>query len=319
MTQAEFNQMLQTAIAEGAAGGYYTSKYSGEEIDRLLGGSSIYQYAVDGGYTGTEEEFQALMGSGPWVPEEGYVPASNPNLLDNWYFLDPINQRGKTEYTQMYNYKYGPDRWRSFTEWGAIPANVKLLLSGFQITSVPEPAYPNAYGILQQQIDNVDQYIGKVMTVSALVTSVESSDNGTYPYLCAVMRNGYSYYDVNKISAPGLISLTFTVNEDIGGIGIRMACGGTKSSVLTVSATKLEIGSEQTLAHQDFDGNWVLNDPPPDKGLELLKCQRYYQVFSTESLRPTKAQDFRPTMRIDPALSTIDIDGVTYYTADANL
>ena len=24
---------------------------------------------------------------------------SNPNLLDNWYFVDPINQRGQMEYT----------------------------------------------------------------------------------------------------------------------------------------------------------------------------------------------------------------------------
>lgn len=31
-------------------------------------GKSAYQYAVDGGYTGTEEEFQTLLGSGPWVP-----------------------------------------------------------------------------------------------------------------------------------------------------------------------------------------------------------------------------------------------------------
>ena len=311
--------MLQAAIAGGAVGGYYTSQFSGEEIDKKLRGGLIYDYAVSGGYTGTEAEFLALMGSGPWVPEAGYVPASNPNLLDNWYFMDPINQRGKTEYTQLINHKYGPDRWFSSTEWGSIEANIKLLSSGFQITSVPNTAYPHAHGILEQQIDDVDQYIGKLMTVSALVTSVEASDTGTYPYLCAVQRTGFSYHDVNPISAPGLISLTFTVNENIGGIGIRVTCGTTKSSVLTVAAIKLELGNRQTLAHHDSTGNWVLNGPPPDKGLELLKCQRYYQVFATESLRPTKAQDFRPTMRIDPALSTIEIDGVTYYTADANL
>lgn len=34
-------------------------------------GKSAYQYAVDGGYTGTEEEFQALMGTGPWLPLSG--------------------------------------------------------------------------------------------------------------------------------------------------------------------------------------------------------------------------------------------------------
>lgn len=34
-------------------------------------GKTAYQYAVDGGYTGTEEDFQALMGTGPWLPLEG--------------------------------------------------------------------------------------------------------------------------------------------------------------------------------------------------------------------------------------------------------
>ena len=32
---------------------------------------TAYQYAVDGGYTGTEEEFQKLMGTGPWLPVSG--------------------------------------------------------------------------------------------------------------------------------------------------------------------------------------------------------------------------------------------------------
>ena len=36
MTQDEFNSMLLVALAQGLPGGYYTSKYSGEEIDALL-------------------------------------------------------------------------------------------------------------------------------------------------------------------------------------------------------------------------------------------------------------------------------------------
>ena len=36
MTQEEFNTMLEVALAQGLPGGYYTSKYSGEEIDALL-------------------------------------------------------------------------------------------------------------------------------------------------------------------------------------------------------------------------------------------------------------------------------------------
>lgn len=34
-------------------------------------GKTAYQYAVDGGYTGTEADFQALMGTGPWLPLGG--------------------------------------------------------------------------------------------------------------------------------------------------------------------------------------------------------------------------------------------------------
>jgi hypothetical protein len=33
----------------------------------------------------------------------------NPNLLDNWYFGNPVNQRGQTEYTAA---GYTIDRWR---------------------------------------------------------------------------------------------------------------------------------------------------------------------------------------------------------------
>lgn len=39
-------------------------------------------------------------------------------------------------------------------------------------------------------------------------------------------------------------------------------------------ATKLEFGPVQTLAHKEGN-NWILNDPPPNKALELAKCQRY--------------------------------------------
>ena len=42
----------------------------------------------------------------------------------------------------------------------------------------------------------------------------------------------------------------------------------------------MELGSEQTLAYQDENGNWILNDPPPNKQQELAKCQRYFVNLS---------------------------------------
>ena len=40
-------------------------------------GKSAYQYAQDGGYTGTEAEFQALIGSGPWVKGNGSLASTD--------------------------------------------------------------------------------------------------------------------------------------------------------------------------------------------------------------------------------------------------
>lgn len=47
-----------------------------EQLEALKGpagadGKGAYQHAVDGGYTGTEEEFDKLLASGPWLPLKG--------------------------------------------------------------------------------------------------------------------------------------------------------------------------------------------------------------------------------------------------------
>ena len=45
-----------------------------------------------------------------------------------------------------------------------------------------------------------------------------------------------------------------------------------------IKAAKLELGKSQTLAHKE-GSNWILNDPPPNPALELLKCQKYQNIF----------------------------------------
>ena len=69
-------------------------------------GKSAYQYAVEGGFSGTEEEFRAVVGI-----------RNNDNLLDNWYLADPINQRGQKEYTGA---RYTIDRWKLWSADGQL-------------------------------------------------------------------------------------------------------------------------------------------------------------------------------------------------------
>ena len=87
---------------------------------------------------------------------------------------------------------------------------------------------------------------------------------------------------------------------------------------LYIKAIKLELGEQQTLAHQNGDGAWVLNELP-DYGGELLRCQRYYQVYTTAAARPAKALDCRPVMRTDPVQSTVSVGGATLYANSAEL
>ena len=90
------------------------------------------------------------------------------------------------------------------------------------------------------------------------------------------------------------------------------------SGNLYIKAVKLEIGSQQTLAHKDTSGNWVLNEIP-DYGEQLLRCQRYFQLYSAADKRPAKAVDCRPMMRANPSQGTIAIGGTTYYYNTAEL
>ena len=93
---------------------------------------------------------------------------------------------------------------------------------------------------------------------------------------------------------------------------------GNDTPEITIKAAKLELGSQQALAHQDTNGNWVLNEIP-DYGEQLAKCQRYFQLYSSADLRPAKAVDCRPTMRADPSQSTIVVNSTTYYYNTADL
>ena len=97
--------------------------------------------------------------------------------------------------------------------------------------------------------------------------------------------------------------------------GIRLY--NSTSDSLGIKAAKLELGSQQTLAHIE-NGAWQLNEIP-DYGEQLARCQRYFQLYSASDKRPAKAVDCRPVMRADPSQGTIVIGSTTYYYNTADL
>lgn len=180
---------------------------------------------------------------------------SNRNLLDNAYFVGggsqlgdgvfPINQRGLTSYT---NTTYLVDRWRM----GANTSTVTLTASGLTFATGA-----NADGLFQYfPQGKIESLYGLTVTASLLLT------------------------DGTLYTATGVADAACWITTDINGgyFGytngyIRLNLDANKS--ISIKAAKLEVGTVSTLA----------NDPPPDFGEELRKCQRYLRyVPFTRSL-----------------------------------
>lgn len=193
---------------------------------------------------------------------------SSPNLLDNGYFLDPVNQRGENVYSNAgWNALYSIDRWYlSCAAWD---------VSAHKLTTTA------AYGRIVQRLDG-KALVGKTVTFSVLVSSVEGGDLqlffGPGDIGPAVMTAGSS----------GLISLTITMHDPGQQTNDVFIALNTAGASAVIDAVKLELGSQQTLARQDAGGNWVLNDPPPNRALELAKCQRYFfNLFADDNTNYT--------------------------------
>lgn len=189
--------------------------------------------------------------------------ASNPNLLDNWYFADPINQRGKTEYTAgNYNGIYTIDRWQlgyNGARLSVVDGGVKLYYGvggAVQMNTVIEPKMllPNTTYTLTLQYEKADV----------------TNDNMKVDIFCNGER-------LKLIMNPTEEGVTFKTPSSISSFGFYIiALSGTDNAeALTLYAAKLEMGDKQTLLRQE-NGTWVLNDAPPNKASELAKCKAYY-------------------------------------------
>lgn len=227
----------------------------------------------------------------------------NPNLLDNWYFGNPVNQRGQTSYTGAV---YGIDRWN-----GSSLASITLESDGVLFVK-----RGNGIPVINTFLEK-ERFVNGYYTISVCYyadNKLELSKNTFYltvdDTIDTASINVYSSWYMNFYAS------SQDVSNGIYRLRFYNPSGAIGDSCKLI-AVKLELGSQQTLAHQE-NGVWVLNEIP-DYGEQLARCQRYFQTFATESLRPTDALDFRPVMRTNPALSAITVGGKTLYTASADL
>jgi len=210
------------------------------------------------------------------------------NLLHNWDFRNPVNQRGLTSYvSDSTTGFYTIDRW--MLNWNNDKVDIDSVNGNISITTV-------AGGRQFYQI--IEKLKAGTYTFSADVISATNDWR---------LRYGDTTKPFITPETTGIVSVQFTISNDYENyrIGLQSVTAGS----ITLKCVKLELGDTSTLA----------NDPPADYGEQLALCKRFYRLWTTEAAR-TEALKEVGLMRIpNPTLGTIDIGGTTYYYASADL
>lgn len=227
------------------------------------GNTSAHTMAVPGGIATLDSDGMLAEAQRPLLA--GIRGGSNPNLLDNWYFLDPINQRAQTEYASTAP-AYFIDRWKFHSHGGA-----------YNTTTGQLTMHKNDWSGIIQCYENPQWLIGKTVTLSFLY----SASIPTAIQIAGVV-NGRAQAIAQVNVAPHSVEELYTVSglvpEGTTALNVQLFNSSNKSEaesgIATLLAAKLELGPFQTLAHREGNA-WVLNAPLPDRTLELAKCQRY--------------------------------------------
>ena len=165
------------------------------------------------------------------------------NLLHNWDFKNPVNQRGVTSLTQNSTLKYFIDRWQVWDGTFAVTDN------GLQV------AWNGTSGHNARMRQKIEKNLfGETVIVSAIVDGVLYQESLTIPETA----NSDSFGNTNN----GI--QFFVQNHDSTCVSVGLVVNGT--STRTISRIKCEVGSASTLEQ----------DSPSDYGEQLGLCQRYY-------------------------------------------
>ena len=193
---------------------------------------------------------------------------SGKNELDNPDFR--VNQRGQNEYSTGYTvdrWYISTDKCKAAPETNGIRLTATATLTSnthafWQNNEFPLP--PGKYTLSLKAADVTGVWAARIRTVTAAGDYVDS-------YYTLALREG-----VNKVS------VDLPEGEYISAVSIGFNKGTEAGNSLKLAWIKLENGSLATMF------------VAPDRAAELAKCQRFYQIRTTNDINPL---DLRPSMR----------------------
>ena len=193
---------------------------------------------------------------------------SGKNELDNPDFR--VNQRGQNEYSTGYTvdrWYISTDKCKAAPETNGIRLTATATLTSnthafWQNNEFPLP--PGKYTLSLKAADVTGVWAARIRTVNAAGDYVDS------------------YYTPRLQAGINSVTVDLSDSEYISAVSIGFNKGTEAGNSLKLAWAKLEGGSLAT--------PFV----PPDYAAELAKCQRFYQVRTTNDIDPL---DIRPSMR----------------------
>lgn len=196
------------------------------------------------------EEQRTICDQYSLISNERKAPLTYPcneNLFRNWYFENPVNRQGKTEYTETGR---TIDGWKLTAAMSGSKSLSSLIVDENGIQLIYKGTSTSTS--LNYVFDNIHLAPSTKLTISIL--SDDELYFGTFSYQYAG-------------SAVKLIPDKLDFYSTASGINFRT------SSSVSLQAVKLEVGTNQTLAHKEGD-KWVLNEIP-DYAEQYAICEKY--------------------------------------------
>ena len=207
----------------------------------------------------TEEKLGHVIVDGETilVDENGVISSAvipsgaltNKNLLHNWDFRNPVNQRGQSSYSGINIYSI--DRWQ-------VENGVTLIVNDGYITLENASGTTNA---IRQDLEQGHIFNGKTLTLSVCI-------KGVYRINLYRIPSGGGAINLGGNTGTAVdwevrtVTVTVSGLEYLDKLRVYIRCEQSGGSVLVQSA-KLELGSVSTLA----------NDPPADYQEQLSLCK----------------------------------------------
>lgn len=261
---------------------YYEHQYSGEEIDNAVS-RALPNGAID-------------QSVGTFV---------RPNLLDNWYFGRPVNQRDRMIQlagTMLYSdaactqAMFPSTKTTSIIKVSDIAAHpsddstvyVKLAdcvrgYTGAFVYTIDRWQLGDGSISLSVAADGIVLKGGNNVSTDYIYTRVERLPVGKYTFSVLFADNTANVVLTTRLTdisvvpavesreASGVLSLTWDQPEEFTSdyAYFRIHIPGSAK----ILAAKLELGSTQTLAHREGD-KWIMNEVP-EYGEQLRRCLRH--------------------------------------------